>query len=618
MSARADLNRIVLTLLLGLATACDSPRTIPLYHADASPRLIAPEGRFPSFLSHQRMSEEVELAGTKKPALTPPFPARLELDVELPDHPFFTFSIGVNTPRRTPRARVDFTVRVVSEGHTIAVFHEPLLVDDANQWHDRAVNLDAWAGKNVTLRMETSPMNITGPVRWADRMRTVWGEPKIESRALGPPPRQASVILIVVDTLRFDYLGIHGFEGDVSPNLDWLAMESVRFDNAFSAAPWTKPSVASILTGLHPNTHGVMHHGPSISDEATDVLSDEAFTLAEAYREHGYETVAFVANLWLAKPYGYAQGFDSYVTGRDRHLLDGVSEWLRSRDETRPYFLYLHLTGVHGPYSAPRRDYVQIQTSPSLGEDRRLSASDPEIPRYMLDMTWDDPDEGQRLRPWKAQYAAGVRYLERRLGTLIHELRTSGRLDHDWLVFTSDHGEEFLEHGRWEHGRLLCDHQLHVPLWIRRPGAAGAGQRIDAVVSLVDLMPTLLGLTGLEPPAAAQGEDLSQWLGPGVTLPRRRMSYSTALVGDPHLHTLRSRQHRIVWDETTDAYELYDTLDDPGEMRDLAEHEPLLGANFRDLLLRRLADFSQDKLGGETAPIPNELRERLRALGYLQ
>lgn len=302
MSARADLNRIVLTLLLGLATACDSPRTIPLYHADASPRLIAPEGRFPSFLSHQRMSEEVELAGTKKPALTPPFPARLELDVELPDHPFFTFSIGVNTPRRTPRARVDFTVRVVSEGHTIAVFHEPLLVDDANQWHDRAVNLDAWAGKNVTLRMETSPMNITGPVRWADRMRTVWGEPKIESRALGPPPRQASVILIVVDTLRFDYLGIHGFEGDVSPNLDWLAMESVRFDNAFSAAPWTKPSVASILTGLHPNTHGVMHHGPSISDEATDVLSDEAFTLAEAYREHGYETVAFVANLWLAKP----------------------------------------------------------------------------------------------------------------------------------------------------------------------------------------------------------------------------------------------------------------------------------------------------------------------------
>ncbi len=426
--------------------------------------------------------------------------------------------------------------------------------------------------------------------------------------------------MIVADTLRYDYLGIHGFEGNISTNLDWLALESVRFDLAFAAAPWTKPSVATLLTGLHPSTHGVRNHGGRIELEATDTLSEQALTLAEVFQEHGYETAAFVGNSWLAPPYGFEQGFDSYVVDdHDDRLVASAGEWLASRDTPAPYFLYLHLIDVHGPYRAPERDYLILQDSLTLGAERLISRDDPSRPGHLEATPWAHAEEKDRLRPWKAKYAATVRQLDRRLGALLAELRGSGELDRAIVVFTSDHGEEFLEHESWEHGYRLCDHQLHVPLWFRVPGARSAGRRVSEITSLLDVMPTLLGASSLPVHELVQGEDRSRWLASSLLdAAERKIALASGMKHRPEVHSLRTDRYHLLWDEASDEVELFDTRDDPAELRNIAGTHAALTSRLTTLLQSELEQIEDaGTLDTEVVPIPEELRGRLRALGYV-
>jgi len=516
---------------------------------------------------------------------------------------------------------VDFRLRVIADGFPVTVFQRSLRVAEHNRWHDVTVNLAAWAGKNVTLRLETFPTRRKGRVPWAERIRTAWGAPELTSGERPPVPESPSVILILVDTLRYDYLGVDGFEGDISTNLDWLALESIRFDRAFAPAPWTKPSVASLMTGLYPQTHGVRDQGGKIMPNATDTLSRQATTFAEVFAAHGYETAAFVGNAWLAPPYGYDQGFETYVVDNDDgRLVSQAREWLAANAEHSPYFLYLHFINVHGPYRAPEQDYRTLLGSPSLGEERHLSSDDPVRARHLEATPWAHAEEKESLRAWKAKYAATVRQLDRRLGVLLNELRSSGALDRARVVFVSDHGEEFLEHGTWEHGYALCDHQLHVPLWIREPGARHAGRRVSEVTSLLDVMPTLLGASSLPVPDVVQGEDRSRWLGdepPGKK--SRRVALGSGMLHRPRAHSLHTDRYRLSWDEVSGAVELFDTLEDPGEQHDLAPSQPEIASRLRKVLGERLEQIKKaGSLETEVVPIPEALRDRLRALGYIQ
>jgi arylsulfatase A-like enzyme len=241
------------------------------------------------------------------------------------------------------------------------------------------------------------------------------------------------------------------------------------------------------------------------------------------------------------------------------------------------------------------------------------------VPDYLLRIPWADARERHRLRPWKAKYAAGIRDLDRRLGDLLDQLRRSGRMEDAWLVLTSDHGEEFLEHGHWDHGELLCDHQLHVPLWVRPPGAEGAGRRVESVMSLMDLMPTMLAALGFAVPPTAQGEDRSGWLSSGSTPPSSTLSFSTGSLLTPGLHTLRTKDYRFLWDEKTNEYELFDLRQDPDAMRNVAASNPEVAQRLQTILVERLAALSEDgSLDVTTSKIPGQLLDRLRALGYVQ
>jgi len=442
-------------------------------------------------------------------------------------------------------------------------------------------------------------------------------------RSSAPP----SMVFVLVDTLRADYVGAYGFEGDVSPHLDRVARESIVFDNAFSQAPWTKPSIASLFTSLYPEQHGVIAHlgrygvaggeGPGAS-----ALPSRATTLAEILRRAGYATAAFVANPWIQRSLGFAQGFDVF-DARDvgnevpaSRLFGKALAWLARRDRSRPFFLYLHLMDVHGPYEAPRADYDLLRGSPGLGPPRPLTAG--EVARRMpyLMRGGGPPGDPATREAWRAAYAAGVRVLDRQLGGFVDELSRDGVLDHAVLVIASDHGEELVDHGGWGHGGSVYDEQIRVPLMIRLPRGLGGGRRVERVVSLIDLMPTLLGMAGAPSPPGIAGHDLGAVLaggdrdGPGA-------AYASGVKWRPDVMAVRTREGKLIR-AGSGATVVFDLAADPGERRASPGVSAPRAAELAALLdAHRAALAAGPSLRRRTGAMAPGTRDKLRALGYL-
>jgi len=444
-------------------------------------------------------------------------------------------------------------------------------------------------------------------------------------------PNRPSIILIMVDTLRADYLGTYGFEGDISPNLDRLAEESVLFERCYAQAPWTKPSIASLFTSLHPMTHNVLSHKGRYmkrgSDtDRTDALSDEATTIAESLREAGYATAALVANPWILPDQGFGQGFDHFDgsfagnTTTAEVVFTAARAWLKSRPADRPFFLYLHLMDVHGPYTTPDDDFAALRDSPSLGTDRPLTESElKRFRRYLARVPWIRGEDARQLRTWRGRYAAGVRAFDRRLGPFLDDLRTTGVLDEAALVVTADHGEELLDHGGWDHGYNLHEHQLRVPLMIRAPGPPRAVRRIHETVELLDVMPTLVAMAGTRTPVGLHGRDLSPLLEGLPELERPRSLLASGVKWAPTRHALRLGPHKLITTLPNGPLFLFDVEQDPTEQRDLALEQPDAVLELLTELDRHLTSPAfRARFARKEVAVPPSVEERLEQLGYVE
>jgi arylsulfatase A-like enzyme len=441
-----------------------------------------------------------------------------------------------------------------------------------------------------------------------------------------------NIVLIVADTVRADYLGYHGFRGPSSPALDLLASESVQFRNCFSQAPWTKPSVASLFTSLDPLRHGMTDAhdaGWTFPDGPPRLqrLSGEAVTLAEALRDAGYSTAARVSNPWLKAVTGFAQGFDDWREQRDggtgptTEILSAISALRKEQ----PFFLYLHFMGAHGPYGAAPKStgaFEELKRSPSLGGEVLLTPDQAAgRPDYLGELLrFGSAGAERRLRNWKAGYALGVRGMDDEIGALIDGLRQSGVLEDTLLVFTSDHGEEFLEHGEWEHGRTLCNHQLHVPLLVRLPGPTRTGRVIERAVSLADLMPTLLSRAGVTlGEHEMHGLDLSPLLAADVSAaPKAAVVFASGIKGAPRSVAVQDGQYKLIVDHETGTSRYYDLAVDPEERAAKASVPSAIAKNLE----RAVAERTSRKTTGTLAElITSDLLQQeidaLRALGYL-
>jgi arylsulfatase A-like enzyme len=436
--------------------------------------------------------------------------------------------------------------------------------------------------------------------------------------AAGRPARGApTIVWISLDTLRADHVGCYGYRRPTTPTLDALAAESIVFDRAIAPSPWTLPTHLSLLTGLYPSAHGVV--------DMNAALSDAAMTVPEVLRDTGYRTAAVVSSYMLSPAYGYGQGFETFRF-RPKARADGVTETaveLLDAVGDRPLFLFVHNFDIHYPWT------------PSAA-DLRPFATDAAIARY-ADRSWkhyhDFVADAMRMAPeefayWIDAYDASIRATDRAVGDLIAALKRSGRWDDTLLVVTSDHGEEWKDHGFLGHSITLFDEVVRVPLIIKPPANLRIGpRRVASVVSLLDVATTTVRAAGCARTLGVS-RDLAPLLRGDASTWEDVAHSETALWGpprradvvgpfkriDPFHYRFGSFQAR--WDAA-----LYDVSRDPGERANLIGREPALG------IAARLADADRAyregvAATGDVRARPVEMdpatRERLRALGYVQ
>jgi arylsulfatase A-like enzyme len=385
-------------------------------------------------------------------------------------------------------------------------------------------------------------------------------------------PEGSNVLLITVDTLRRDSLGfLAGTDG--TPALDQLAAEGFVFPSAVAPVPLTLPSHSTMLTGLDPRHHGVRDNG--------QVLPDSIPTLAESFREAGYDTAAFVGGFPLMEMFGLDRGFDHYdddLPGGDEGWLErpalltsrAALDWIG--EASSPWFVWIHYYDPHSPYQPPR-DF------------------------------WQPGSRGS--------YDGEVAYTDHAIGTLLAGIPAAER-ERTLTVFTADHGESFGEHDERDHGLFLYDTTMLVPLVFHYPGELSAGES-PAVPRLVDLMPTLLELFDLPRPPETDGESLVGALGgdrselPPAMLETR---YPWTTYGWSPLSGLRTSSFKLI---EAPRVELYDLQEDPAEENNLAGELPEIVTRMREEL-QALDDG--DRPGADSVTDAETL-ERLRALGYV-
>lgn len=321
------------------------------------------------------------------------------------------------------------------------------------------------------------------------------------------PSGRPNVVLICLDTVRADHLGTYGYARATTPALDALAARSIVFTQTSATAGWTKPSVPSYLTSTYPLQHGV--YEGSAHDEAgatTDLLPDAALTLAEVFQKNGYRTGAFLHNAQLREGNGFEQGFDQFEEDNldAREIRWRGIDWIDSPPAgaaKKPFFLYLHFLDAHWPYPAPEDWLTRFATAAAT--ERFRGKDSKELYAAINDGEHALTEEDRTAL--EALYDGALAYLDSELGRLFASL-TLRDLDRNTIVCVmADHGEEFGEHGKVGHGHGLWENLLHVPWILCVPGETP--RRIDSLVSLIDLFPTLTAAAGLPPFKGLQGID---------------------------------------------------------------------------------------------------------------
>jgi arylsulfatase A-like enzyme len=421
-----------------------------------------------------------------------------------------------------------------------------------------------------------------------------------------------NVILISVDTLRADHLGCYGYERETSPAIDNLAETGVLFEEALASSPWTLPSHVSMVTSLSPATHGCSLVGGA-------KLKKSITTVAEILRDRGYRTHAITTILYLTGTYGFEQGFDNLDAlgheARAERVTDEAIEWLRGYGDQR-FFLFLHYYDPHSDYLPPGSYRDRFDP----GYEGPIDGSVPNLLEVQDRMTAAD------LRHLVALYDGEIAYVDDQLKRLFDTIRALGLWENSVIVFVSDHGEEFREHGSFGHGFTLYDEQLLVPLVISWPGRVPEGRRVKAPVQVIDIVPTLVEMLDLKTREGArkfEGMSLAEHcLGSETAGDFSRDAFSQTQLGEKELYADRVDGAKAIFDATSESWELYDLIEDPGETKNRAarDTERLSGISSKlepyVTYARRVREESRGE--GESVELDEKSIETLKSLGYIQ
>jgi len=524
----------------------------------------------------------------------------------------FAFGFSVEGCSASKPGEVGYEVRLRARGReTLLVDTRAQLEDAAQTWVEAHVLADLGSAGDAELECVVRWLGAEAPPAGA---RPLHAAPRVVAARGG----RRNVLVISIDTLRADHLGFHGYERATSPNLDAFVKTGAVFERAISTAPWTLPSYGTLFTGLEPARHragisarreAAFGSGEGVPGADYQSLVPDVPTLAGTLAAQGYLTKAFASNPFLDPASNIDRGFDSFVQylNRAQAGVDLATKWITAQGDA-PWFLFLHLMDPHMPYTPPapydtRFSKTSLRAQPGHPhsiESLRAGPPSAELQQLLVD-----------------SYDGEIAYTDAQIGRLFDALRQSGVLEHTIVVIHSDHGEEFWEHGGFEHGHTLYDEILHVPLAIVAPGLVAPGLRIGARTSTVHAFATLLDLAGLPVPEHV-GASLADELRPVDPTPAsaRDVCISEAILGSDRESKSWSRGMEKFVTDGVEWSLLFDLAADPGERTDLAPANAERVRQLRELLLRRARDVAE--LGVEESPaaFDRDRRADLERLGY--
>jgi len=410
--------------------------------------------------------------------------------------------------------------------------------------------------------------------------------------------RGHSIVLVTIDTLRADHLGAYGYFRDTSPNLDAFAKESILFESAITPMATTLPAHLSILTSTNPRLHGVMNND-MVFEESGDLL-----TFATMLGRLGWETAGFVSAAPLRPETGVGAGFETFEAPvRQRRgdiTVDHAIAWLRSRkDDSRSFFLWVHLFDPHRPYSPPK--------------DYRIFEDDTRLEKHLESIGASTSKPAMRTND---AYDGEIRFADAQVAKLLAELKARGLYEDAAVVVTADHGEGLYQHHWKGHGRIYNE-QLFVPLMLKPPRAARlAPRRIDRVVSTIDIVPTLTRLLAIPLPAAEK----RQFEGVDLLSGRRKWVFSERVHRkrnwEPGLKLALTGSDWKYFALTEAEDQLFDLKRDPHELHDVLEEHLDVAKRMRGELRATLEHYRGVSKTRKRIEDKSLLQE-LRALGYI-
>lgn len=354
--------------------------------------------------------------------------------------------------------------------------------------------------------------------------------------------QRPNVLIVLIDTLRPDHLGCYGYARATSPRLDALAADGVLLRDVFTQASWTKPAVGTLFTGVYPKAHGAV--------DRPDLLRQDLPTLAQAFRDDGYETIAFVGNPSVLPQWGFGPGFIRYgdidamvvEAAKDARVIDaGIAAIEHAQG--RPWFLYLHAMGPHSPYEPPA----------------------PYDARFASDAARGAGEAAERARTVDL-YDGEIAFTDAQAGRLIERLKALDLYDDTLILVLSDHGEEFWEHGGLGHGSALYDEQIRIPCILKLPRGAHAGAVRSGVSQLLDLGPTLLDLVGIPAPPSFEGRSLRALIAGDGAAPDRPV-YASLDLEQYSQYAARTEGCKYIRDAVADTRVWFDLAVDRAEAR---------------------------------------------------
>lgn len=425
----------------------------------------------------------------------------------------------------------------------------------------------------------------------------------IADRPLPETVEHRNIILIIIDTLRADHLSCYGYHIPTSPVLDSLAGSGTLWTSAQAQAPWTLPAHATIWTGLSVKSHGTitnLNWDLGDDSEKNNALDPELPTAPVLFNQGGFTTWGLANVCLLRDIYGFNRGFDYYSCcnaghGKAAESVDSLICWLNEHNDER-FFCMLHLYDVHDPYNPP---------SPY---DRLYN------PQGARGITMWQTENGEPVNlqdryHLEALYNGEITWVDSNLGRLFSWMRTTGLSDNTLIVVTSDHGEEFLEHGGVDHGHTLYQELVHIPLIMSGPGIS-EGMVDSTTVGQFDILPTLLAWAGLESDAYFDGTNILQ---PGLAINRPIPASGVAprpLDTMPHLASVVVNGEKTIASEDLETFVSYDLNTDTDE----TDPQPGDSAGVEEVLYY----WATPPLGNPQTASPDQAAtDALRDLGYV-